>query len=275
MSTTKAPHPAYAPLDHAEGRRVTAPNGRVKFLVMGQSDQLPAAFALIGTQAGTKVAMRIGGGCKGMNADDKAAMLEFFAKAFAGFTGVAFSGATRQLGAGNVLDPMVTDVPAHIAHLNPGCVALGTAPRVDLMELVGNGELVLDQYGARPNPGMAAVLIVQNGPDGKSEWNGDVATYFSLMENWRDYGGFTALGLTAWNGGAITEEEVFGAGSRGWPVVLVTGTGRAADDIAAKFRAGDETVRAKFKKPELVYCVSKTEPDALNQWMKQKGFIAD
>lgn len=258
-----------------DGKAVTAPGDHVKFFTMNRRDALPAAFALMGTQAAAKVVLRLGGGCKGMNADDKRDMLAFFGAACAGFRGIAFSGATRSVGQDGSLDPMVTDVPALLALQNEGCVGLGTLPKTETaLRLVGQGELVLDEWGTRPNPGMAAVLLVQESADGKLGWNGDVATYFELMEQWVESGGFTAAGLVTWNGGAITEEEIFAAAARKWPVFLVKGSGRVTDEIVAKLEQQDAETIAKFPALGNVVIVSKDDPDALRAALVLHGFIS-
>lgn len=148
--------------------RVTAPNGKVHLVVMDAKDNLPAAFALMGTRAENKVAIRILGGCKGMSADDKIAMMDFFTRALQGFKGLIWSGGTRQTSNGET-DPMVTDVPGVIAENNPGCVALGTCPRTAMLSLQDDSRLVLDNYGTVPNPSMTGILIVQNGPEGPGD----------------------------------------------------------------------------------------------------------
>ena len=43
--------------------RVTAPGGKIPLVIMNAADGLPAAFALMGTRAQRKVAVRISGGC--------------------------------------------------------------------------------------------------------------------------------------------------------------------------------------------------------------------
>ncbi len=67
---------------------VSTPSKRIPLLVMDAKDGIPAAFALMGTKAKNRVAIRLGGGCKGMNSDDKADMMSFFTSALAGFSGV-------------------------------------------------------------------------------------------------------------------------------------------------------------------------------------------
>lgn len=246
--------------------RVTAPGGKVRLVVMDALAGLPAAFALLGTMAATKVAVRIGGGCKGMSRSDKDQMLEFFSTAFAGYTGVAFSGGSRMVKDGEI-DPMVTDIPGVLAANNPGAVALGTLPRVDLLTLQDDSRLVLDEYGNAPNPDMSGILVVQNGADGDIGWDGDVPVYFRLMENWRDYAGFSALGLAAWNGGAITEAEITGSIKRGWPTFLIEGSGRVTDEMITKLDAGE------IESAPHIHIVSKENPNQLHDLLVVNGFL--
>jgi len=220
--------------------RVTAPDGKVHLVVMHANDGLPAAFALMGTRATNRVGLRIGGGCKGMNATDKLEMLDYFATALEGYEGLVWSGGSRALKDGEV-DPMITEVPGVIANENPGCVALASVPRIDLLTLRGDSRLVLDEWNV-PNPAVSAILIVQNGADGKGDWDGDVDVAFRLMDNWINYAGFTAMGEIAWNGGDITKDEVIRAAKRGWPSIVINGSGRAADEIAAKIASGNTTL---------------------------------
>ncbi len=244
---------------------VSTPNGVTKLLVMDARDGLPAAFALMGTQAKAKVAIRVTGGCKGMNATDKAEMMAFFSAAFSGYQGVIFSGGTRAVVNGEI-DPMVTDVPGVIATGNPGCIALGTAPRTDIMTLQDDSRLMLDQWNA-PNPSMSGILIVQDGPDGNMDWDGDLPTYFALMEQWKNHAGFTALGTIAWNGGAVTEDEIMHSIKKGWMTVLVNGSGRVTDEIISKLHFGDIEHRDHIK------IVDKADPETLTEFLVQFGFF--
>ncbi len=255
--------------------RVTTPDGKVKLVVMNATDGLPAAFALMGTRARRKVAVRISGGCKGMNAGDKEQMLGFFSGAFRGFEGVAFSGGSRMVGADGKVDPMVTDIPGLIASENEGAIALGTLPRVELLTLQSDSRLVLDQWGNVPNPDQSGILIVQNGPDGEAGWDLDVPVYFRLMENWRDYAGFTHLGLIAWNGGAVTLQEIIGAAKRGWPVYLVQGSGRATDDVitALEQREGELYNSLPLQKKNPFHIVPKGDVAMLRGLLSTDGFL--
>lgn len=250
--------------------RVTSPEGKIPLIIMDQKDPLPAAFALMGTRAKDRVAVRILGGCKGMSANDKREMVDYFAQAFAGFGGVSFAGGTRMTRDG-LVDPMITDIPGVIALGNEGSVALGTMPRTDVLTLQDDSRLVLDQYGTVPNPDMNGLLIVQNGPDGSLDWDGDVSTYFNLMQQWKDYAGFTALATVAWNGGPVTLGEIKESSKRGWPTILVQGSGRATDDVInALSGCGDELTGVTA---EHIRVVNKNNPMTLRKALQSAGIL--
>lgn len=244
--------------------------GRIPLVVMHATDGLPAAFALMGTRAEDKVALRLAGGCKGMDDNDKAEMIGFFSGALQGYKGLIFSGGTRQVNSQGEVDPMITDIPGVIAAENEGCVALGTIPRTDLLTLQADSRLVLDEYGTVPNPAMHGILIVQNGADGKLDWDGDVDAYFKLMDNWRAYAGFSALGLISWNGGDVTRAEVERSIKLGWPTVLVKGTGRATDEMIAQYEADDGKLLAAHPH---VFVVHKNDSADLAGILCEKGFL--
>ncbi|MFH1597861.1 MAG: hypothetical protein ABIB97_02205 [Patescibacteria group bacterium] len=252
---------------------VTAPGGKLNLMVMDASDGVPAAFALMGTLAERKVALRLGGGCKGMDTNDKAAMLAYFRDALRGFNGLIWSGGTRQVDGNDQVNPMVTDVPGVIAAENPGAVALGTVPRVEMLTLQQDSRLVLDQWGTVPNPTMSGILVVQNGPDGELDWDGDVDTYIAMMESWRTYANFTALGLVAWNGGAVTEQEIIKAASKGWPVILIKGSGRVTDEIATKLAADDPALIAKLPQEFKIIVADIADPNTLRVALTEHGFL--
>jgi hypothetical protein len=249
-------------------RTVTVPGGKTHLLVMNATDGLPAAFALMGTRAEHKVALRLAGGCKGMDAADKAAMMDYFSTALAGFKGVVWSGGTRQMTPDGQVDPMVTDVPARIAEENPGAVALGTIPRTDMLRLEGESHLVLDDYGTIPNPGMSGILIVQQDAESKMDWDGDVPVYIRIMDNWKTYAGFSHLGLVTWNGGDITRAEIEKSIKQGWTTILVQGTGRETDAYVVALD------RKEVEWPDHVLLARKDDPLTLRNTLMGQGFLA-
>ena len=253
---------------------VTAPGGKTRLLVMDRKEGFPSTFALMATNVANKVAIRLSGGCKGMGPDDKIAMLGYFAEAFAGYRGLIWSGATRQFTPEGGLDPMVTDVPGVVAEKNPGCVALGSAPRTDVLSLQGESRLVLDQYGTGPNPSMSGVLIVQNGADGKSDWDGDLDAAFGLMDKLMECAGFLAAGVIAWNGGPITRDEIMRSAKRGWPTIVVRGSGRASDEIASQLEANDPALVGVLPKGHKLVVADRSDPATLRNHLVAFGFLA-
>ena len=257
-------------------RQVTAVGGKVNLVVMNSNDSIPATFALMATKANAKVAIRISGGCKGMSVEDQHSMLEYFAAAFRGYQGVIFGGGTRDFDGDGQIKPMVTEIPGVIAAQNPGVIALGTLPRTAMMHLKGDTAFFqVDEWGAGINLSQEGVLIVQKNPDANLGWNGDVATYFELMKYWGDYAGFTALGVIAWNGGAVTEEEIMMSANIGWPTVLAEGSGRAADEILDKLAAQDAQLLEALPTNHCIVGIKKDDPGALRSYLDQNGFFPE
>lgn len=252
----------------AKPLQVTAPGSVSRILVMERSaSDLPVSFALLGTRAADRVAIRVTGGCSNMGPEDKVEMIAYFREAFLGFRGVIWSGGTRNVTADGQLDPMVTDVPGFVALDNPTCMALATTPRTGMLQIRGSdSRFQLDDDGTLPNPGVAAMLIVQNGADGESGWDGDLDAYFRLMSQWKVSGGFTALGVVAWNGGGVTKKEIDRSIANGWPTILVRGSGRAADEYAAKVASGGLTA------PNVIV-VDRSDPTTLRNALIEHGFL--
>lgn len=253
----------------AEPYRVMAPGAKVHLVIMNATDGLPAAFALMGTRAKKKVAIRISGGCKGMSGEDKVGMLNYFLDAFAGYEGLIWSGASRMIKDG-VVDPMVTEVPGAIAAENPDCVALGTVPRTDLLSLQGDSRLVLDEWNV-PNPAVSGILIVQNDPCAPGGWDLDLPMMFALMDNWKQYAGFEALGFIGWNGGDITRDEILGGAKRGHHSFVIKGSGRVSDEIAALVEQ-DDTCGGQIKSGTL-RALDKERPQDLRSNLETLGFF--
>ena len=253
---------------------VTTRSGEARLIVMDRREGFPTTFALLATNVTNKVVLRISGGCKGMNADDKQAMLSYFADALAGYRGMVWSGATRQLTADGQLDPMVTDVPGVIAAANPECVALGSTPRTDYLRLKGESSLVLDGYGTLPNPSMSGILVVQNGADGKSDWDGDLDAAFTLMNDLKSAAGFKQAGVIAWNGGPITEDEIMRSAKLGWPTFVVRGSGRVADEIASKIDNNDSDLLNKLPKNHRLRIVDRNSSFTLRRELNEFGFLS-
>ncbi len=260
---------------------VTTPRGETKLMVMDRDEGFPSTFALLATTAPDKVVIRISGGCKGMSPEDKLVMLDYFAEGMPGFQGMIWSGSTRQFTKDGKTDPMVTDVPGVIAAAYPGCVALGSAPRTDILRLVGESRLVLDSYGTGPNPSMSGILIVQNRADGKmlnaageADWGGDLNAAFEMMDNLVNCAGFRRAGVIAWNGGPVTKDEIMRSAKRGWPTIVIRGSGRVADEIAAQLDANDPVLMNQLPKNHNLVAADRNDSATLRIALQGFGFLS-
>lgn len=256
-------------LDLARPYQVTAPDGKVHLLIKDVRESIPSSFALMGTRARDRLALRIAGGCSGMSPADKQEMLEYFAYVLDGYGGVIWSGATRAVTKDGEIDPMVTEVPGVIAGLGHGAVALGTAPRTDLFSLQGDSRFVLDEYGTVVNPALSGVLLVQNGADSPLDWDGDVPDAFTLTQQWVKYAGLDA-GWMSWNGGGITLDEVRRSVLTGYPTFVVRGSGRESDNIAEAFRTKSLDWLPEGHK---LFVGDRDNPDGMRQLVGDQGFL--
>lgn len=256
----------------ASAYTVASPTGQMPIWVMDRRD-FSANFMLLATRAAQKVCLRVAGGCSGMNGEDKEQMLAYFSEALSGFQGMIWSGATRQV-KGGAVDQMVTEVPGIVAAANPGAVALGTAPRTGTLNIRGESRFALDEDGTLANPNLTGMLIVQDGSDNPLGWDGDLDVYFSLMEKLKTYGGWPTVGLVAWNGGGVTEQEILRSARLGWPTLLVRGSGRKTDEIAERFMAGDRELLDSLPNGHRMMLAERGDPGTLRRLLVQDGFLA-
>ena len=252
---------------------MTVRGGKMPIWIM-DTTQLSTNFALLATRAEQKVCVRIAGGCAGMTDADKAEMADYFANAFQGYRGMIWSGGTRQVTQDGRIDMMVTEIPAIVAAANPGALALGTAPRTGTFHLAGESRFELDGGGLRLNPAMAGVAVVQNGPDGLLGWDGDLDLYFTLMTRLREFAGFTAVGVVAWNGGGVTASEILRSARLGWPTIVVKGSGRKADEFAQRLEVADPTLLSELPHGHKLIVCDRSDPMTLRSALVEHGFVA-
>lgn len=244
---------------------VSAPNQESRLYVMNLGDKLPTEYVLEMTRAKHSAVIRVAGGCSGMGDGDKTNMLNYFDLALKGVACALWSGGTRVFKGDNI-DQIVTEVPGFIAQRNPGCIALGSLPRVDTLAFTGEyGQLTPDRSSENEvgfNTANSANLVVQH-PDRNLDWDGDVVAYLEAMKYLKMYSGF-ASGVIVWNGGGVTKKEAKLAADYGLEVFLISGTGRAADELSQDCR---------FTNKAVVTTVDVSNPVALNTILKKKGFI--
>ena len=262
-------------LDTRHPYRVPSTIGAVDVIVTTSSAPILPAIQARMTASPAPIALRIAGGCSGMSDDDKQDMLAWFYRNMHGFKGLLSSGGTRDIKDGR-LDPMVTDVPAMLA--SDQVLTISTLPLVGTMQLVDDSRLRIsrtDQYGTsltHPNPGVHMLVVVQHPLGTALGWDGDVRTYFDMLNMYHHQGHRNPwqVGLVAWNGGSVTELEIKLAARYGWPVILVEGSGRAADKFITAMRDGTLDLAQSNEhstpyNPRIhnIYVVRRDEPNSL------------
>jgi hypothetical protein len=241
------------------------------FLVVATPGEgLPQAFKLFATTALQKAIIRVAGGCKGFTAEASAAMMPFFLGGFAEkdaagaiirkYKGVVFSGGTANANEdGDLYDDMVTNVPAVLREAY-NVVAMSTTPRTADMALERkhDGLVVGDTVSTRIDYRQDAAAVMQKSASELMDWDGDVPVYFDFMADLKDAGFQTAV-ITL-NGGDITRDEIYGALSRGIPVIAVEGSLRETDAFIKAFRDGDWSDTCAEKRAKLVKANKDTKP---------------
>lgn len=250
-------------------RTVTARGGQANIFVTHPGNKIPDPFLL---QAGNMdVGIRIVGGCAGMTPDMKARLLDYFVQGFADIdNAVLMSGGTRHLNEDETLDAMVTDTPGAIVDAYPdrNLVTLATTPKAGQLALIRESRFGLaDTYGGfnDMNPTFDANLIVQPDAITESDWDGDLATYGTIMRLWEGAG--IRVGMVVLNGGGVTAKEIAMALENEWPLVLIDDgiTDRQSAKWAQKFRVEGT--------PDNVFIAEFNDPLTLREGLKKFGFI--
>ena len=225
-------------------------------------DHIPLEATVLALTATNRSIFRFAGG---MNLDPNV-LFPFFLEAFRKAGGSVFmSGGTRafqkdlETAKYSVCEVVPLLVEAY------GGVGMGSFPRTGTFGFWGPGRFLASDYkDTAVNPGTQMVIAVQKamGDDGKVGWNGDLIAYIEFLCALRDEHGFKPM-VTVYEGGDVTVEEAVLSHENKLPVVVVTGTGRAADDRLSP---------NKFK-GEGIYHVDVKQPLALNALLKEQGYI--
>ena len=232
-------------LDAAHPLAVPAHIGEVRLIMVTKDHPLPLSVSSYIHRSPAALGIRLAGGCSNMSQAERDGMLGFFASGLAGFSGLLSSGGTREVSPDGMLIPMVTDVPPLLAAQSPGKVlTISSVPRTGDLRLVGESRLVLSaDHTLLPNPGVHMIIVVQSETGFPLEWDGDLDTYFKLFHS-LVVDGLWKFGMVVYNGGGVTKKEAERAMMLGWPVILVEGSGRMADELVQAIKLPD------FKLPD-------------------------
>lgn len=197
--------------------------------------ELSSRVALELTRARDRCMVRFTGGCGHMSSDDAAGLNDLFVRAFAGFGGVLLFGGTRMVQRDDhrVLVPGITEIPARIGEQCPECVILGVIPiatkvsvSMDLGLVVADNEI--EPYVTIVHPQQQHCVAIQIAPDHNAIWDAEYQECMRITDHFREFAGWTSL-LVCYNGGSVTERELLATANRGWPVLLIEGSGRTTD----------------------------------------------
>jgi hypothetical protein len=228
-------------------------------------------LALQLTRAPRKFVVRITGGCGSMSSADAEGMHELYARAFVGYDGAMLFGGTRMVAVDAPHDvvPGITEVPPRLRSLCPHMVLLGVIPRTQDLGLSDHGMIVSKEDG-KPfvtvvHPTQDIVLVVQVAADDPEVWDAEYQECLRVTEDLRAYADFGSA-LVSYNGGTVTRREVLATADRGWPVVLIAGSGRTTDELAS-----DRTWLAAHRN----VAVADKDPDALRRALASFGAVPE
>lgn len=180
-------------------------------------------------------------------------MQDLFGKAFEGFDGLLLIGGTRMIRGLSPTDVLfgITEVGPTIRRANPSCRVLGVVPRCKDFMFCADPPVLIVRDETQDNgittivhPDQDFVIAAATALTKEAVWDDEVACCQYVTETLVSYGGWKSL-LIAYNGGGTTEREIRSTADRGWPVLLVQGSGRACDKLAAdaEFLAEHPTIR--------------------------------
>lgn len=173
-----------------------------------------------------------------MSAEDARDFLSLFENAFSGFAGAMLFGGTRMIDKQNAsqIVPGITEIPSHIREACPNMVSLGVVPRTADIKITEHGLVVSesdeDAYRTIIHPNQDMCLLVQVSPDQPAIWDAEFEECLQITKDLRDFAEFKSL-LVVYNGGGVTEREILATAKHGWPVLLIRGSGRKADEYAS------------------------------------------
>lgn len=198
------------------------------------------------TSAARKVVVRFTGGCGWMSKEDAVGFYDIFVEAFAGFEGAILFGGSRMLKKDDPTEivPGITEIPPLIKKNCPKSVILGVVPRFQDLKLSQHGLVISDELGndfiTIVNPDQGQCVVVQKSADeGVSlipnlplgGWEIEYLECQRIISDLINYADFSSL-LVSYNGGKVTEAEIVSTAQKGWPILLINGSGRKSEEYA-------------------------------------------
>lgn len=207
------------------------------------------------TSARERFVVRFTGGCGFMSKADAQGLYDLFKESFEGFAGALLFGGTRMLEKQDtsIVVPGITEIPPVIWKDNPESSILGIIPKSQDLRISQLGMVIHDEEGATyttiVHPDQAQCLVVQQSADEGVDWEAEFKECLRIINDLRSFAQWESL-LVSYNGGGVTEKEILATASRGWPVLLINGSGRISEQYAND--------KAFLKKYPLVHVAEKS-----------------
>lgn len=189
------------------------------------------------TTAAHRFVVRFTGGCGYMSAEDAQGLYALFQEAFQGFAGAILYGGTRMVDRNDpsIVVPGITEIPPLIWQDNPTASILGVVPRSGDLQISDLGMIVSDEpssdYITIIHPHQSQCLVVQQSADKGADWTAEFKECLRITNDLRSYVDWNSL-LISYNGGGVTEQEILATAEKGWPVLLINGSGRKSEEYA-------------------------------------------
>jgi hypothetical protein len=248
--------------DHNQGKKeILFANGNRAWLVAAPAGT-PAASVLkaLGIEQPEALIMLVGGAA-GLDAALRPHLVQLFnrgiAPAAAGIDALIIDGGTQ---AGTM-----AMMGQGVAEAGRNSILLGVAPAGKVTYPGGPTEGSIEDR-APLDPNHSHFVLVES-----NEWGGETETMYELAEELSKK--IPVLTVLV-NGGQVAEHEVLQSVHHGWPIIVIEGTGRLADEIAIAVREktdppGDQ-IAAIVRYDRLVLFDIQEGPEALATLIRQK-----
>jgi len=209
-----------------------------RLFVKSHGEQI-TKLSLMLTKAPRKCVVRLTGGCGKMSAADADGLYDLFTQSMSGFDGALTFGGTRMVLRNDhkTIIPGITEVPSRLRPFCPDMIVLGVIPKTEDLQLDPDLGLVVSSEPDQPyvtaiHPEQDIVLVVQTNADHEEKWDAEFEECLRITDDLRNYGEWESV-LVCYNGGTVTKREIVATAERGWPIVLIRGSGRVTDEFAA------------------------------------------
>ncbi len=185
--------------------------------------------------------VRLTGGCGNMSAADAIGLYDLFVNSFNDFAGGILFGGTRMILKSDfkTIVPGITEIAPLIRKNCPNSVTLGVVPKDKDLKLDSFGLIVSEEkdndFVTIIHPDQDQCLVLQKNADRGVIWEAEYKECLQITEDLLEMelpnGNFSSL-LISYNGGGTTEKEILATAKRGWPVLLINGSGGKSEHYA-------------------------------------------